>query len=129
MVDCLCKVIPPRAGEGEDHLRRTLCDSELPAVGAPDRGLGVFHHGVEGLKAGDGEGAELFFEGLPFLRFDDRNVDGVPILYSKLEYLIIPTYYLRKDEWATIMRSSIAKIVYYLNTHRMMRRYATEAYL
>ncbi|MCK8519731.1 alpha-glucan family phosphorylase [Methanoculleus sp. 7T] len=50
-------------------------------------------------------------------------------LYSKLEYLIIPTYYLRKDEWATIMRSSIAKIAYYFNTHRMMRRYATEAYL
>jgi len=27
------------------------------------------------------------------------------------------------------MRSSIAKIAYYFNTHRMMRRYATEAYL
>ncbi|MCE5338743.1 MAG: alpha-glucan family phosphorylase [Methanomicrobiaceae archaeon] len=50
-------------------------------------------------------------------------------LYSKLEYLIIPTYYLWKDEWVTIMRSSIAKIAYYFNTHRMMRRYATEAYL
>jgi len=50
-------------------------------------------------------------------------------LYSKLEYLIIPTYYHRRDEWTTIMRSSIAKIAYYFNTHRMMRRYATEAYL
>ena len=50
-------------------------------------------------------------------------------LYSKLEYLIIPTYYRWEDEWATIMRSSIAKIAYFFNTHRMMRRYASEAYL
>ena len=59
----------------------------------------------------------------------DRRRRELQDLYSKLEYLIIPTYYLRKDEWATIMRSSIAKIAYYFNTHRMMRRYATEAYL
>ena len=55
----------------------------------------------------------------------DRRRRELQDLYSKLEYLIIPTYYLRKDEWATIMRSSIAKIAYYFNTHRMMRRYAT----
>ncbi len=59
----------------------------------------------------------------------DRRRGELQDLYSKLEYLIIPTYYLRKDAWATIMRSSIAKIAYYFNTHRMMRRYATEAYL
>ena len=59
----------------------------------------------------------------------ERRRQELQDLYSKLEYLIIPTYYLRKDAWATIMRSSIAKIAYYFNTHRMMRRYATEAYL
>ena len=59
----------------------------------------------------------------------ERRARELQDLYSKLEYLIIPTYYLRKDEWATIKRSSIAKIAYYFNTHRMMRRYATEAYL
>lgn len=59
----------------------------------------------------------------------ERRRQEIQDLYSKLEYLIIPTYYHRKDEWATIMRSSIAKIAYYFNTHRMMRRYATEAYL
>ncbi|WP_348635417.1 alpha-glucan family phosphorylase [Methanoculleus bourgensis] len=59
----------------------------------------------------------------------ERRARELQDLYSKLEYLIIPTYYHRRDEWTTIMRSSIAKIAYYFNTHRMMRRYATEAYL
>ncbi|NLA38991.1 MAG: alpha-glucan family phosphorylase [Methanomicrobiales archaeon] len=60
---------------------------------------------------------------------DERRDRALQDLYSKLEYLIVPTYYRREDEWATIMRSSIAKIAYFFNTHRMMRRYATEAYL
>jgi len=60
---------------------------------------------------------------------DERRRRELQDLYSKLQYLIIPTYYHKTDEWATIMRSSIAKIAYYFNTHRMMRRYASEAYL
>jgi starch phosphorylase len=50
-------------------------------------------------------------------------------LYNKLEYLIIPKFYNEKDNWATMMRNSIGKVAYYFNTHRMMRRYASEAYL
>ena len=60
---------------------------------------------------------------------DERRDRALQDLYSKLEYLIVPTYYRREDEWATVMRSSIAKIAYFFNTHRMMRRYASEAYL
>jgi len=59
----------------------------------------------------------------------ERLREALQDLYSKLEYLIVPTYYRWEDEWTTIMRSSIAKIAYFFNTHRMMRRYATEAYL
>jgi len=70
------------AGEGEDHLRRALRDRELAAVGAPDGGLGALRHGIEGLKAGDGEGGEPVFETLPLLRLDDRDVDGVPVLLT-----------------------------------------------
>ena len=60
---------------------------------------------------------------------DERRDRALQDLYNKLEYLIVPTYYRREDEWATVMRSSIAKIAYFFNTHRMMRRYASEAYL
>ncbi|MDR1993046.1 MAG: alpha-glucan family phosphorylase [Nitrososphaerota archaeon] len=50
-------------------------------------------------------------------------------LYNKLEYVIIPTFYNRRDEWIQLMKNSIGKIAYYFNSHRMMHRYVTDAYL
>jgi len=50
-------------------------------------------------------------------------------LYNKLEYLIIPKFYQQRDTWIDLMKNSIGKVAYYFNTHRMMRRYATDAYL
>lgn len=50
-------------------------------------------------------------------------------LYHKLETLVIPTYYGNRKVWVKMMENSIAKIAYYFNTHRMMRRYVTEAYI
>lgn len=49
--------------------------------------------------------------------------------YNKLEYLIAPKFYHDRDGWREMMRSSTAKTAYYFNSHRMVRRYATEAYL
>ncbi len=50
-------------------------------------------------------------------------------LYHKLETLVIPTYYGNRKVWVKMMENSISKIAYYFNTHRMMRRYVTEAYI
>ncbi len=50
-------------------------------------------------------------------------------LYNKLENIIIPMYYHDRSQWIKIMKNSIGKIAYYFNSHRMMRRYVTEAYL
>ncbi len=50
-------------------------------------------------------------------------------LYAKLEYCIIPMFYQRRDDWIKMMKNSIGKIASYFNSHRMMRKYATEAYL
>jgi starch phosphorylase len=50
-------------------------------------------------------------------------------LYGKLEFLIIPKFYEQQDDWIAMMRNSIGKIAYYFNTHRMMKSYATDAYL
>jgi starch phosphorylase len=50
-------------------------------------------------------------------------------LYGKLEYLIVPKFYEGRDNWISLMRNSIGKVAYYFNSHRMMRRYATDAYL
>ncbi len=59
----------------------------------------------------------------------ERRKKELADLYNKLEYLIIPNYYEHRDSWINMMRNSIGKVAYYFNTHRMMRRYATDAYL
>jgi len=51
-------------------------------------------------------------------------------LYEKLEKLIIPAYYnADKSGWSRMMKNAISKNAYYFNSHRMMRRYVTEAYI
>jgi starch phosphorylase len=63
--------------------------------------------------------------------------DGIPehadqdaaILYDKLENKVLPIYYDDRAKWIWMMKQSISKIAYYFNSHRMMRRYAAEAYL
>jgi len=50
-------------------------------------------------------------------------------LYNKLEYIIVPMFYNGKDEWVKLMKNTIEIIPNYFNSHRMMRRYVTEAYL
>ncbi|HEY4707996.1 MAG TPA: alpha-glucan family phosphorylase, partial [Candidatus Paceibacterota bacterium] len=50
-------------------------------------------------------------------------------LYSKLEKEVLPAYYDNRHIWMRMMENSIGKIAYYFNSHRMMRRYVTEAYI
>jgi starch phosphorylase len=59
----------------------------------------------------------------------DRVTVELDDLYNKLEYVIIPMFYNRKDEWVKLMKNAIGKIPIYFNSHRMMRGYVTEAYL
>ncbi|MGC9518726.1 MAG: alpha-glucan family phosphorylase [Desulfuromonadaceae bacterium] len=50
-------------------------------------------------------------------------------MYAKLEEKILPLYYENRPGWIRIMKNAIGKNAYYFNTHVMMRRYVTEAYL
>ncbi len=50
-------------------------------------------------------------------------------LYDKLESIIIPMYYTDQAAWIQVMKNAIGKNAYYFNTHVMMRRYVTEAYI
>jgi starch phosphorylase len=61
----------------------------------------------------------------------DNNMNKVDAsdLYKKLEKKIIPTYYNDRKTWIRMMQNAIGKNAYYFNTHRMMRRYVTEAYI
>jgi starch phosphorylase len=57
---------------------------------------------------------------------DDEDAED---LYDKLENTIIPTFYEDRQVWIRMMQNAIGKNAYYFNTHRMMRRYVTEAYI
>jgi starch phosphorylase len=50
-------------------------------------------------------------------------------MYAKLEEKILPLYYENRPGWIQVMKNAIGKNAYYFNTHVMMRRYVTEAYL
>jgi starch phosphorylase len=53
-------------------------------------------------------------------------------LYDKLEQVVLPLYYGQlgaADGWLRVMQGAIAKNASFFNSHRMMRRYATEAYI
>ena len=54
--------------------------------------------------------------------------DGVS-LYEKLETTVLPLFYNDQAGWIRVMKGAISKNAYYFNSHRMMRRYALEAYL
>lgn len=50
-------------------------------------------------------------------------------LYHKLENVVLPLYLNDRARWTWMMKQSISKIAPYFNSHRMMRRYANDAYL
>jgi starch phosphorylase len=102
-------------------------------------GMKAAHNGVINFSVLDGWWIEGCVEGLtgwaigpsPNQWLDEQQTRKREIddLYNKLEYLIIPKFYTQQDAWIGMMRNSIGKIAYYFNTHRMMRSYATDAYL
>ena len=49
-------------------------------------------------------------------------------LYDKLEKVIVPLFYRRRDEFAEVMRSTIALNGSFFNTERMMDQYLSNAY-
>ncbi|WP_432822694.1 alpha-glucan family phosphorylase [Trichloromonas sp.] len=60
---------------------------------------------------------------------DNHASEDLEDLYNKLENIIIPLYYEDRAGWIRVMKNAIGKNAYYFNTHVMMRRYATEAYI
>ena len=102
-------------------------------------GMKAAHNGVVNFSVLDGWWVEGCVEGLtgwaigPFpdqkINDAERRKRELADLYNKLEYLIIPKFYKERDSWISMMRNSIGKIAYYFNSHRMMRRYATDAYI
>jgi starch phosphorylase len=71
--------------------------------------------GVTGWAIGNGDGQSL-------------EADAAS-LYAKLDQSVLPLFTQQRDAWLRVMLGAIAKNGSIFNTHRMMRRYATDAYL
>jgi len=110
-----------------------------PQEASGTSGMKAAHNGVINFSVLDGWWIEGWIEGTTGwsigphpeerVSFDERNRRELDDLYSKLEYIIVPMFYTKRDEWVRTMKNSIDKIAFYFSSHRMMRRYVTEAYL
>ena len=97
------------------------------------------HNGVMNFSVLDGWWIEGHIEGYTGWSIgpsptESKLVDGFDTqdaedLYRKLEQVIIPNFYSDRLIWTRMMQNAIGKNAYYFNTHRMMRRYVTEAYI
>lgn len=95
-------------------------------------GMKAAFNGVPNLSVLDGWWIEGCIEGVTGWAIGDAAgmADGnARVLYDKLEQVVLPLYF--NDDhggWIKVMKGAISKNASYFNSHRMMRRYATEAY-
>ncbi len=113
-----------------------------PLEASGTSGMKASHNGVPNFSVLDGWWIEGHIEGFtgwsigPYHSGNHFSESGgqddskdAEDLYDKLEDIILPTYYNDRHRWIRIMQNAIGKNAYYFNSHRMMRRYVTEAYI
>ena len=110
-----------------------------PLEASGTSGMKAAHNGVVNFSVLDGWWIEGWIEGVTGWAIGPQPNENVSAeegrrrelddLYNKLEYIVVPMFYTRREDWIKMMKNSIGKIAYHFNSHRMMQRYATEAYL
>jgi hypothetical protein len=50
-------------------------------------------------------------------------------LYTKLAHDVLPMFYANRSQFISMMKAAIAKNAAFFSAHRMMQRYAVEAYV
>ncbi|KAF0191460.1 MAG: starch phosphorylase [Gammaproteobacteria bacterium] len=95
-------------------------------------GMKAAFNGVPQLSVLDGWWVEGCIEGVTGWAIGDDidAADGdAAALYQKLEQVVVPLYYQDRAGWIAVMKGTIAKSASFFNSHRMMRRYASETYV
>jgi starch phosphorylase len=96
-------------------------------------GMKATFNGVPNLSVLDGWWIEGCIEGVTGWSIGSpggAEVDNARSLYEKLENVVLPLYFNSdRSGWINVMKGAIGKNASYFNSHRMMRRYATEAYI
>jgi len=110
-----------------------------PLEASGTSGMKATHNGVPNFSVLDGWWIEGHIEGITGWSIGAPPRDAAPAedddqrdandLYEKLERVILPLYAENRKEWAAVMKHAIGKNASYFNSHRMMRRYVTDAYL
>ncbi|MGE3296694.1 MAG: alpha-glucan family phosphorylase [Porticoccaceae bacterium] len=107
-----------------------------PLEASGTSGMKAAFNGVPSLSVLDGWWVEGCIEGVTGWAVGAATEAGhqadAQALYDKLERVVLPLYYgydAVSDGWVRVMQGAIAKNASFFNSHRMMRRYATEAYL
>lgn len=108
---------------------------QRPLEASGTSGMKASHNGVPNFSVLDGWWIEGHIEGYTGWSIGPSSDTATDLqkdaddLYYKLENIIIPTFYNDRRTWIRIMQNAIGKNAYYFNSHRMMRRYVTEAYI
>ena len=98
-----------------------------PLEASGTSGMKAAFNGVPSLSQLDGWWVEGCIEGVT-----GWAIEGAGTLYEKLAHTVLPLYYGSGGDpggWVRMMKAAIGTNAAYFNSHRMMRRYATEAYL
>lgn len=107
---------------------------QRPLEASGTSGMKAAHNGIPSLSTLDGWWVEGNIEGVTGWSIGNSTTFNAPEqdagdLLSKLEQVILPTFYGSHESWIGVMRHTIALNASYFNTHRMVQQYVTNAYL
>jgi starch phosphorylase len=104
-----------------------------PQEASGTSGMKAAFNGVPSLSVLDGWWIEGCIEGITGWAIGDKaeaaNGGDAQALYDKLEQVVLPLYHQSRSGWIAVMKGAISKNASFFNSHRMMRRYAAEAYI
>jgi starch phosphorylase len=104
-----------------------------PLEASGTSGMKAAFNGVPSLSVLDGWWIEGCIEGVTGWAIGDSsespNGGDAKALYAKLDDVVLPLLTGPRSAWIVVMKGAIGKNAAYFNSHRMMRRYAIEAYL